>query len=208
MPNEIPSQWPDHRRRAPGPRHWFVPRHWVVLLLTLLALPAACAGDVAGRPEGAAGFGPATPPSTVQPGLGEPPSQLDGVDTCTLLLPADLEQLGGAGAAPRRDALLPQSCAYDLAGGAAGDVAAVAFYKPLDQTRAQQPAGTLVDIDGYQTWLVCGVDNGYQSCSAAIAVRPDRTLLILLSRRDVSDAALQRDLHTLAHTALPRLPPA
>lgn len=34
---------------------------------------------------------------------------------------------------------------------------------------------------GRPTWLTCDLDDGYQSCSAAVAVRPDRTLLVLLS---------------------------
>ncbi|MFN2495985.1 MAG: DUF3558 family protein [Pseudonocardiaceae bacterium] len=182
-----------------------------VLGLAVLGLAAACADDVAGTPKGAAGFEPAATPSSSQassPGAGAPQRRPEGVDTCTLLTSADLDPLGGTDGAPQRDALLPESCAYDLAGGAGGDVAAVAFYQPLDRARAQASGGTLVDTDGYSTWLACQVDEGYQSCSAAVAVHPDRTLLVLLSRRDVSDAAVRADLETLTHTALTRLPPA
>ncbi|HEX2299936.1 MAG TPA: DUF3558 domain-containing protein, partial [Pseudonocardiaceae bacterium] len=132
--------------------------------------------------------------------------RLDEADTCTLLAPADLELIGGADGEPRRNALLPQSCSYDLAGGAAGDVAVLAWYKPLDQAREQAPAGALVQTAGYPTWLTCSADDGYQSCSAAVAVRPDRTLLVLLSRRDVSEASVRADLEALTRTALSRLP--
>lgn len=144
-----------------------------------------------------------------------PQRRLAGVDTCTLLTPTDLDRIGGTAGPPggtagppQRNALLPQSCAYQLAGGAAQDVAAVAFYKPLDQARRQAPDGTLVDTGGYPTWLVCDVDDGYQSCSAAVAVQPERTLLVLLSRRDVSDVAVRADLDALTRLALDRLPPA
>lgn len=130
------------------------------------------------------------------------------MDTCTLLNPADLGRLGGTDGDPRRDALLPQSCSYDLAGGAAGDVAAVAWYKPLAQARGQALGGTLVQTAGYPTWLSCDVDDGYQSCSAAVAVRPDRTLLVLLSRRDVSEVSVRHDLQALTGTAVSRLPAA
>jgi hypothetical protein len=140
---------------------------------------------------------------TVPPGPGP---RLGAVDTCALLTPEDLDRIGGAVRGPRRDALLPQSCAYDLAGGAAQDVAAVAFYKPLDQVRAQAPGGIVLDTDGYPTWLVCQAEEGYQSCSAAVGIRPDRTLLVLLSRRDVSDIAVQADLRSLTRAALARLP--
>ncbi len=171
-----------------------------MLLLAVVALPAACTDDVAGTPEGAAGFGPVSAPD--QP---EPQRRLDG-DTCVLLTPMDFEGIGGVNGEPQRNVLLPQSCAYELAGGASGDVAAVAFYKPLDQAREQAPGGTLVDTAGYPTWLFCGVDDGYQSCSAAVAVRPERTLLVQLSRRDVSDVAVRSALEALTHTALTRLP--
>lgn len=171
------------------------------LLLAVVALPAACTDTVAGTPEGAAGFGPVSSPD--QP---EPQRRLDGVDTCALLTPMDLEGIGGVDGEPQRNALLPQSCVYELAGGAPGDVAAVAFYKPLDQAREQAPGGTLVDTAGYPTWLFCGVDDGYQTCSAAVTVRPERTLLVLLSRRDVSDVAVRGDLEVLTHTVLARLP--
>ncbi len=192
MYGDTSSERPYTRQR----RRW-----WSALLLAVVGLPAACTDDVAGTPEGAAGFGPVS--SADQP---EPQRRLDGVDTCVLLTPTDLEGIGGVDGEPQRNALLPQSCAYDLAGGAPGDVAAVALYKPLDQAREQAPGGTLVDTAGYPTWLVCGVNDGYQSCSAAVAVRPERTLLVLLSRRDVSDVAVRSGLEALTHTALTRLP--
>lgn len=174
-------------------------RYGVVLVFALPALLPSCAQAVTGTPEGAAGFAP-SPASVV------PPQPLDGLDTCALLVAADLDRLGGAEPGPQRNELLPQSCAYRLTGAAPGDVAALAFHKPLDQARAQAPDGTLVDTAGYPTWLVCGVDDGYQSCSAAVAVRPDRTLLVLLSRRDVSEPSVRRDLEQLTRTALSRLP--
>lgn len=189
----------DTYSERPYTRQWTLWR--VALLLAVVALPAGCTDNVAGTPEGAAGFGPVSSPD--QP---EPRRRLDGVDPCALLTPMDLDGIGGVEGDPQRNALLPQSCAYELAGGAPGDVAAVAFYKPLDQAREQAPGGTLADTAGYPTWLVCGADDGYQSCSAAVAVRPERTLLVLLSRRDVSDVAVRGDLETLTRTAVARLP--
>lgn len=180
----------------------------VLLAVAAVAALAACTENVTGSPHGAAGFGP-SPSAPSQPAPSPstpPPRRLDGLDTCALLVPADLGRVGGAEPVPRRDELLPQSCAYPLLGAAPGDVAAVAFYKPLGQAGAQAPDGALVDTAGYLTWLVCGADDGYQSCSAAVAVRPDRTLLVLLSRRDVSEPTVRRDLEQLTRTALSRLP--
>lgn len=193
-----------HAAAAPAPprRRWQTRGRCAVLLAGLTML-AGCAGPVEGTPHGAAGFGPVPSPARSAPA-----QRVDGVDTCTLLKPDELARIGGAEGEPRRDALLPESCAYDLAGGAAGDVAAVAWYKPLDQARGQAPGGTLVQSAGRPTWLTCDVDDGYQSCSAAVAVRPDRTLLVLLSRRDVSEVRVGRDLQALTATAVSRLPAA
>ncbi|MCA1673726.1 MAG: hypothetical protein LC799_16505, partial [Actinobacteria bacterium] len=143
------SPWPCPRRRT---------RNRLALLFTVPVMLSGCADNVAGRPEGAAGFGPVS--VSDRP---EPHRRLAGVDTCALLDPVDLDRIGGADGEPQRNALLPQSCSYDLAGGAAGDMAAVALYKPLDQAREQAPGGILVQTTGYPTWLTCGVDDGYQS---------------------------------------------
>ncbi|GGM73082.1 hypothetical protein GCM10012275_49630 [Longimycelium tulufanense] len=133
------------------------------------------------------------------------PRTLEGVDTCTLLQPDDLAGLGGVRGGPRRNQLYPESCLYRL-GGAADDSAAAAFYKPFEQVKAQQPEGSPVLTKGHSTWLRCRADQGYQTCSAAIAVRPDRTLAVVLSRRDTPREKVVEALNQLAVTALERLP--
>lgn len=177
-----------------------------VLATVLAAVLAGCEEQVAGAPRGAAGFGAPDAAAPARP-QGQP-RRLDGVDVCALLTPTDLARLGGPEGQPRRDALLPESCAFPLAGGAPQDVVAVAFYKPLEQARTQQPEGTLVETDGLPTWLACQADQGYQTCSAAVAVRPDRTLLTLLSQRDVSADAVRDRLETVTRAVLARLPAA
>lgn len=193
-----------------GERRWAgcVPSKCVlatVLATVLAAVLAGCGEQVAGAPRGAAGFGP---PDTAAPAPPQgQPRRLDGVDVCALLTPADLAPLGGAEGQPRRDVLLPESCAFPLA-GAPQDVVAVAFYKPLEQARTQRPEGALVETDGLATWLACQADQGYQTCAAAVAVRPDRTLLTMLSRRDVSVDAVRDRLETITRVVLARLPVA
>lgn len=188
------------------PSKWLLAAVLAVLAAVLAAVLTGCEEQVAGAPRGAAGFGPPDAAAPTRP-QGQP-RRLDGVDVCALLTPTDLARLGGAEGQPRRNALLPESCAFPLAGGAPQDVVAVAFYKPLEQARTQQPEGALVETDGVPTWLACQADQGYQTCSAAVAVRPDRTLLTLLSQRDVSVEAVRDRLETITRAVLARLPMA
>lgn len=184
-----------------------------------------CGHQVAGQPIGAAGFGPipTVPPSTVTvlpaQATKTPPSSdnPDAVripsphlafvaDTCELLEPADLQQLGGGIDTPQRGRVLPESCRYPLA-GAKDDNIVVGFFKPFQQARAQEPTGWQDNTDGDDTWLTCASDNGYETCGASIAIQPDRTLVTILSKRDTSEDTVVHRLHTAAVAALHRLPP-
>lgn len=179
---------------------------------------AGCGREVSGDPTAAAGFRPGEAsggprPTTAVSGAPQvsrasAPRGVDGVDPCGLLQPADLGALGGAKGEPRRGEPVPDGCFYSLGGGAAHDSVAVGFFKPLDQVKAEQPGGREFDTEGYPTWFRCRVDNGYQTCTAAVGVRPDRTLLTVLSKRDTSADTVRDALNAVTVAALHRLPTA
>lgn len=131
----------------------------------------------------------------------------DGVDSCSLLRPADLAFLGGTSdTAPIRDEVIPDSCGYRLSGGGERDQAVVALHEPLDQTRGRQPVGEQFDTNGYATWLTCDPEAGTLTCTAALAVRKDATLVMILSKKDTPKEKLIDALHQLTLQALRRLP--
>ncbi|WP_073489735.1 hypothetical protein [Streptoalloteichus hindustanus] len=201
-------------------------RRLVLPLVFAVVALSGCGREVSGDPTAAAGFRPGeatgsarpTPPGTggTQGGTqGGPqgsrapaPKNVDGVDPCALLQPADLGAVGGARGEPRRGEPVPDGCFRLLAGGAADDSAAVGFFKPLDQVKAEQPGGRDFVTEGYPTWFRCKVDSGYQTCTAAVAVRPDRTLLTALSKRDTPVDTVRDALNALTVVALHRLPSA
>ncbi|MBM7772426.1 hypothetical protein JOD54_002630 [Actinokineospora baliensis] len=166
-----------------------------------IGLLAACGAPVAGRPVPAAGFGPATTVTTTPS-----PLSLDGVNLCGLLTAEDLSEAGGlAGEPHKRTAAFPEACGYPLGNGAASDIALVALHKPLSQVRQDQPGGHAESTLGYPTWLHCAVTDGYRTCTATVEVRPDRSLLVAVDKRDISEAALVRILQPLTEHAVTRL---
>ncbi|GLW93788.1 DUF3558 family protein [Actinokineospora globicatena] len=172
-----------------------------------IGLLAACGAPVAGRPVPAAGFGPVTTPHT---SVSVPsPLSLDGVNLCGLLTADDLTEAGGLIGTPRtRTDTFPESCGFPLGNGATSDLALVALHKPLAQVRRDQPGGHAESTLGYPTWLHCTVTEGYRTCTATVEVRPDRSLLVAVDKRDVSEAALVRILQPLTERAVTRLPRA
>ncbi len=181
----------------------------VVVAAALVAQAlTACGAAVPGEPVPAAGFA-AVPATGVADVRIATPRVLAGVDTCGLLQAADLTAAGGLDGAPeRRTGTFPDSCVYPLAGGAEDDVALVAFHKPLDQVRRDQPDGHGETTSGHSTWVHCTVSDGYRTCVAAVAVRDDRSLVVALDKRDTPEAGLLGALQPLAEAALSRLPSA
>lgn len=188
------------------------------LTVVLTAMAAGCSQRVAGQATDAAGFSPqevtsgsstgSTTPSQSSSTTEPAAKRLAGVDLCGLMTPADLEPLGGAATDASRDSVLPDSCSYKLAGGAPDDLAVIARYKPIEQVREQQPDGRAERAAGYPAWIACEADNGYNSCTAAVAVGQDRTLLTGLSLRDISTTTVVSRLETLTVAAIDRLPDA
>jgi hypothetical protein len=154
-----------------------------------------------GRPNAKATHSTTESPATITKS-----KKLDGIDSCSLLRPGDLEFLGGAAGPPLHDVIIPTSCAYQLGGGAEQDKALIGLFKPMDQVRTQQPHGEHYDTNGYNTWLTCSVDNGYETCTAALAVRKERTLVTIVSKRDTPKDTIIDALHQLTLQALDRLP--
>jgi hypothetical protein len=197
-----------------APVHLSTRRLVVAFALPALALAVvACGNNVAGAPIPAAGFEPAITSSTTasrQPDTPVIPTtrKLTGIDLCTLLTADDLASRGGLVGQPApRPALFPESCSFPLGGGAAGNAALVAFYRPYDQVRAQQPEGTQRSTLGHSTWLYCTTSDGYQTCFAAVAVRADRSVVVAMSIRDASRQHVLTMLETLTVTVVSRLPP-
>ncbi|PPK69003.1 DUF3558 family protein [Actinokineospora auranticolor] len=181
--------------------------HVAATAIGALALLAGCGAPVAGNPVPAAGFWSVT--SVTPTVIGGVPLSLDGVDLCSLLTEPDLKAAGGLVGAPRtRSETFPDSCGYPLGGGATDDYALVAFYKPLDQVRRTQPAGHEENTLGYPTWLHCAVQDGYRTCTATVAVRGDRSLLVAVEKRDTPEADVLRLLQPLTERAIERLPRA
>ncbi|GLZ37776.1 hypothetical protein Acsp05_14010 [Actinokineospora sp. NBRC 105648] len=177
-----------------------------------VVLAAACGAPTAGQPVPAAGFGPVSTAqsSTAQSSTAvQSQRSVDGVDLCALLSKPDLDAAGGlVGTPAHRSSAFPDSCGYPLGQGASGDLVLVALYKPLDQVRRDQPEGHEEDTLGNKTWLHCAVADGYRTCTAAVAVRDDRSLVVAITRRDTSEDKVLRLLQPLAERAVERLPRA
>lgn len=131
----------------------------------------------------------------------------DGVDSCSLLRPEDLAFLGGTSdSAPIRDEVIPASCGYRLSGGGEQDQAIVALHEPLDQIRQRHPVGEQFDTNGYATWLTCDPEANTLTCTVALAIRRDATLVMIISKKDTPKEKLIDALHQLTLQALRRLP--
>ncbi|MGQ0837940.1 DUF3558 family protein [Actinokineospora sp.] len=180
-----------------------------VVAVSILAL-TACGSAVPGVPVPAAGFGAVVEPTSAPSGVRIPGSRdLAGVDTCRLVRPEDLAQSGGLSGTPQhRAAAFPESCTFPLGAGASGDLVLVAFYKPFDQVRRDQPKGREETTMGHSTWVYCGVSDGYRTCVAAVAVRPDRSLVVAMDKRDAAEDKVLGLLQTITETVLARLPRA
>jgi hypothetical protein len=173
--------------------------------MTLAVVLSACGTPTSGEPVPAAGFEPE--PTTATSSTTARTKKLDGVEMCSLVKAEDLTTLGGLSTEPKpRPDVLPESCAFPL-GGAADELALVGLFKPYDQVREQQPTGHAETAAGYRTWVRCAVADGYQTCTAAVAVRDDRTVVVGLTRRDSSERQVLGALQKLTETVLNRLPP-
>ena len=198
-------------------------RHGRSVLVALTALVASgCGGSLPGAPVPAAGFLPtedtantsARPTSaTNSVASSAAPAiptarRLAGVDLCSLVTGDDLTTLGGlAGVPAPRPDVFPESCAFPLGAGAAGDVVLIAFYKPYDQVRDQQPGGHEEFTLGHSTWVDCATPDGYQTCTAAVAARRDRSVVVVVSRRDTPSTKVISLLQPLTATVVGRLTP-
>ncbi|WP_406692412.1 DUF3558 domain-containing protein [Saccharopolyspora sp. ID03-671] len=184
----------------------------LLVLCVLIGGPAltGCASDVAGTPIPAAGFHDQPEATQTRSAIATPPS-IPGprgeVDPCTLLAPADLVPVGGAVGPPHPGNPVPGACAH-LLGGHPDNTAAAGFHEPYPVLAKRQPRGVEVDVLGYSSWLYCEPVTGYQTCTAATAIRSDRSLLTMLSLKDASAADTADRLFGLTTTALRKLPPA
>ncbi|RRO19462.1 DUF3558 domain-containing protein [Saccharopolyspora rhizosphaerae] len=170
---------------------------------------AACASDVAGTPVPAAGFMEHPETTQTRSAIATPPRIPDPrgeVDPCTLLSPADLAPVGGAAGPPHPGSPVPGACAH-LLGGHPDNTAAAGFHEPFPVLAQRQPRGVEVDVHGYSSWLYCESVTGYQTCTAATAIRSDRSLLTMLSLKDASAADTADRLFGLTSAALRKLPP-
>ncbi|MEV0701526.1 DUF3558 domain-containing protein [Saccharopolyspora sp. NPDC050389] len=186
-----------------------------VFLLPMLLLCAAtgCAEQVSGEPIPAAGFRdntaqPTQPRSTAitQVRIATPRS-IEGIDMCGLLTPADLAEVGGPVGPPHADNPIAGACAHLLASGPE-NTAAAGFYEPFNVALSRQPRGVPGDIEGHSAWLYCELVSNHQTCTAATAIRADRTLLTMLSMQGASAADTSDQLFRLTAAALHKLPPA
>ncbi|MFC7342268.1 DUF3558 family protein [Saccharopolyspora griseoalba] len=180
-------------------------------LLPMLALAlTGCGPGIAGEPIPAAGFQD-EPRSTTRAPADEPqiprPRDAARADPCALLQPEALAALGGPVGRPHRGDPVPGACAQRL-GSAPEDTAAAGFYAPYEAVVDRQPRGVAVAVEGHSSWLYCEEITEHQTCTAATAIAPDRTLLTMLSLRGASAADTSDPLFRLTRTALGALPPA
>ncbi|MBB5153107.1 DUF3558 domain-containing protein [Saccharopolyspora phatthalungensis] len=184
-----------------------------VLVLPVLFLSAVtgCAAQVPGEPIPAAGFHdnyPGQPRSSIATHANiATPRNPDGIAPCALLTPADLAVVGGAVGSPHPDNPIAGACAQLLASGPE-NTAAAGFYDPYEIAVSRQPRGVPVDVEGHSVWLYCELVNTHQTCTAATAIRSDRTLLTMLSMQGASAADTSDQLFQLTTAALHKLPPA
>lgn len=181
--------------------------------LPLLAFAlAGCGSGVTGEPIPAAGFqSEEAPPRTREatperPRIPQPRNTAE-VDPCALLTPDALAPMGGPVGPPHRDDPVPGACAQ-LLGSAPENTAAAAFYAQYGAVVDRQPRGVAVAVEGHSSWLYCEPVTEHQTCTAATAIAPDRTLLTMLSMRDASAADTSERLFGLTKTALAELPAA
>ncbi|MEB3368018.1 DUF3558 domain-containing protein [Saccharopolyspora mangrovi] len=170
----------------------------------------SCASDVVGRPIPAAGFQEHPEAPQTRSAIATPPripAPRGEVGPCTLLSPADLGQVGGVAGPPHPGNPVPGACAH-LLGGQPDNTAAAGFHEPYPAIAQRQPRGVEVDVHGYSSWLYCEPVTGYQTCTAATAIRSDRSLLTMLSLKDASAADTADRLFGLTTAALQKLPPA
>ncbi|MCI2416203.1 DUF3558 domain-containing protein [Saccharopolyspora sp. K220] len=182
----------------------------LVLPMLLLCAVTGCAARVPGEPIPAAGFheNPAQPRSTATaPARIAVPRNPDGFDPCGLLTPADLAVVGGPVGPPHPDNPITGACAHLLASGPE-NTAAAGFYESYEIAASRQPRGVPVDVEGHSTWLYCELVDTHQTCTAATAIRSDRSLLTMLSMQGASAADTSDQLFQLTTTALHKLPPA
>lgn len=175
---------------------------------------SGCTESISGQPEAVPDPAPSTSPSDsnrkrASGVVGEPripaPRSIEGIDPCSLLTPQELAGVGGAIGPPHPDNPLPGACSH-LVGGGPEDSAGAGFHLPYSQAAAKQPRGVQVSVDGHSTWLYCEVIEDYQTCTATTAVRQDRSLLTLLSKRSTSAADTADMLFALTRGALSKLP--
>lgn len=190
-----------------------VPKLLPRALLPLLAFAlAGCGSGVTGQPIPAAGFqGEEALPRSPEAAPEKPqipwPRSTAGVDPCALLTPDALAPVGGPVGPPHRDDPVAGACAQ-LLGSAPENTAATAFYAPYGAVVDRQPRGVAVTVEGHSSWLYCEPVTQHQTCTAATAIAPDRTLLTMLSMRDASAADTSERLFGLTKTALAALPAA
>ncbi|WP_245776037.1 DUF3558 domain-containing protein [Saccharopolyspora flava] len=187
-----------------------LPRLLVLCVLAGGSALAGCAADVSGTPIPAAGFQDQPEATETRSAIATPPNipaPRGEVDPCTLLAPADLVPVGGVVGPPHPGNPVPGACAH-LLGGQPDNTAAAGFHEPYRVLAQRQPRGVEVDVLGYSSWLYCEPVTGYQTCTAATAIRPDRSLLTMLSLKDASAADTADRLFGLTSAALRKLPPA
>ncbi|WP_245761648.1 DUF3558 family protein [Saccharopolyspora shandongensis] len=184
-----------------------------LLPMLLLFAATACAAQVSGEPIPAAGFYDNTTPPTQPRSTAvtqvriATPRGTEGIDPCGLLTPVDLAEVGGPVGPPHPDSPIAGTCAHLLASGTE-NTAAAGFYEPYQVVVTRQPRGAATDIEGHSAWLYCELVNAHQTCTAATAIRTDRTLVTMLSMQGASAADTSDQLFRLTTAALHKLPPA
>ena len=199
---------------VPNARHR-LPRVLALCVLIGGSALSGCSTDVAGRPIPAAGFleHPESEAPQTRSAIAQPPripAPRGDTDACGLLSPEDLSPVGGVAGPPHPGSPVPGACAHLLGGGPDGpdNTAAAGFHDPFPAIAQRQPRGVEVDVRGYSSWLYCESVTGYQTCTAATAIRSDRSLLTMLSLKDASAADTAERLFGLTTAALQKLPPA
>ena len=179
----------------------------LLVALELASALSGCSAPIPGQPVPAAGFQDVEQTTSPTAEVRIPRPRRTDVDPCTLLAPQDLALVGGAVGPPRPGNPTPQTCSQPL-GGAPEDAAAAGYHLPYADAVARQSRGVPVDIEGHSSWLYCELIDTHQTCTAATAVRQDRTLVTMLSKQGASAADTSDQLFRLTTAALGRLPAA
>ncbi|WP_433871727.1 DUF3558 family protein [Saccharopolyspora sp. CA-218241] len=178
-------------------------RRWLpALSASLLVALAGCGASITGEPVPAVGFRDDSASIAAIP----TPRAVTGVDPCTLLAPADLDQAGGTTGGPYPGNPTPRTCTYALGGAQPGNTAAVGFNDEFEAAKAKQPRGVDVDVEGHSAWLYCDVIDGFQTCTATAAINAEHTLVTMLSLRGATAADTTDVLQDLTTAALRNLP--